>query len=213
MDKITSHDEFKSQCNQRMGSSLGEEFTALRSELIWIHAKWKEYLLLFADSPERIDLLTKVAGPFFAMLQQTLFEDIVLQLARLTDHRKTCGKDNLTINRLTCLVSDQQCKTEMEKLVASANATCEFARSWRHRRLAHNDLKLLLKIPTDPLPGISRADVEQALEAFRALLNRIQGYFLKTETAYKYNITIGGDATSLIHYLQKGIEAEVAQQR
>jgi hypothetical protein len=74
--------------------------------------------------------------------------------------------------------------------------------------LAHHDLALAIATHTDPLPGISRADVEAALDAVRTVLNRIQQRYWGSATAYQHFITRGGEADSLVYYLRAGLAAQ-----
>lgn len=85
---------------QVLGPTLGPLYHALYNEVTWLHAKWKQYRLLFAESQERVDLLNDVAGFFFLLIQDVLWEDIILHIARLTDPPQSVGKDNLTLLRL-----------------------------------------------------------------------------------------------------------------
>ena len=67
----------------------------LRNLHAYIEIKWAEYKELFGTSPRRIELLNSAAGLFFRILQDTLWEDALLHLCRLTDPAKMHGKENL----------------------------------------------------------------------------------------------------------------------
>jgi hypothetical protein len=164
-----------------MGPQLGPIYNALTNELVWLHGKWSQYRQLFAVSDKRIDLLNQTAGYFFGVIQITMFDDVLLHLARLTDpceSRK--GKEivgNLTLRQLPEFASDPTIKANLADLVDKAHAACTVARDWRNRRIAHSDLTLALATSKDPLDGVSRADVEKALEAFRKALNLVEGHY------------------------------------
>lgn len=87
---------------------------------------------------------------------------------------------------------------------------CTTSWAWRNKRLAHRDLAVALATAEDPLPGISRADVEAALAALRAVLKKLEGHYLDAEVDYQEVLTNLGDADSLVHYLSKGLNAERA---
>ncbi len=140
-----------------MGPELGIIYNALRNEVAWVHAKWNQYQQLYARSPDRIALLNQVARHFFGVLQDVFLEDILLHLARLTDQPKVSGKDTLTLRRLPAVISGTQLKADVTNLLDTALNACKSIREWRNRRLAHRDLALVMAMPTDPLPGISRA--------------------------------------------------------
>jgi hypothetical protein len=59
-----------------LGPELGAIYQALCNDVSWLHFKWKQYRILFAGSPERIDLLNGVAGAFFFIIQEVLHDDV-----------------------------------------------------------------------------------------------------------------------------------------
>jgi hypothetical protein len=63
--------------------------------------KWGEYVELFGTKPSRIDLRNRAAGGFFRVVQDGLWEDVLLHVARLTDAPRSGGRANLTI-RAAC---------------------------------------------------------------------------------------------------------------
>jgi len=207
-----SAEELLEQSIRDMGPELGTRYHALRNEAAWVHAKWKQYRQLYAVSPERIDLLNQAAGHFFGVIQESLLEDVILHLARLTDSPRSRGKSNLTIQVLPELIIEEPLASDIKKLVSAALAACEYVQAWRKRRLAHRDLTLALASSTDPLPGISRADLEAALASTGAVLNRLAGHYWSTEVAYHHFITGGRDADRLVYYLQLGLRAETQRQ-
>ena len=129
-----------------------------------MHIKWGQYRQLFAQSQRRVDLINQAAGHFFRILQDALFEDIILHLARLTDPAQSGHKhksqDNLSLWRLQMLVPETL-SVEVADLVQEALAACSAPRVWRNKRLAHRDLTVALATADDPLSGISRGDVER----------------------------------------------------
>lgn len=204
-------DEVRVEHLRDMGPDLGAVYNELYNDLVWLHAKWEQYCCLFAKSKRRVELLNETAGYLFRLIEYTLFEDVVLGLARLTDLESTGQgnkrQKNLTVHCLPPLIPDKALKDEMSGLVQSALTACSAARAWRHKRLAHRDLAVALA--TDPLPGISRADVEAALTSFRTLLNRLECHFWNREVHYVLRNV--GDADSLVRYLHKGVKAEREQ--
>ena len=190
-----------------MGAELGAVYHALWIEVAWLHAKWNQYRQLFAHSPERVALLNRAAGNFIGIVQDTLYDDVLLHLSRLADPPKSVGKDNLTLRRLPELVTDSALAMELPGLVQAAGKACaSAARSSRNQRIAHRDLALALSGTFDPLP--SRADVEAALQAVRTVLRRLEVHYWQSETAYQHFIPSGRDADSLVYYLKKGLRAD-----
>lgn len=99
--------EAKNYYIKHMGEPLGSLFYALWQEVAWVRVKWQEYIELFGKKPSRVDLLNKSAPLFFRIVQNVLWYDILMHIARLTDPPKSKGKPNLTIRRLPELVRNQ----------------------------------------------------------------------------------------------------------
>jgi hypothetical protein len=184
----------------------------LSNDVTWLHTKWAQYRELFGVSEARIDLLNRTAGHFFRVLQDTLFEDVLLHLSRLTDGAVTGRKENLSLERLVLLAPDE-IKLRLEALLGAVRAACAPARDWRNRRIAHKDLGVALATAGDPLPGISRQTVEEALSAVRDLLHHIERqYFAGAETYYQELLAIG-QAKELLFWLSEGVQAEEERRR
>jgi hypothetical protein len=191
-----------------LGPTLGPTYHELSNQVVWLHAKWNQYRQLYAHSPDRIETLNAVARHLFGMLQDIMLENVLLDLGRLTDPRETGKKSNLTLQRLPDAITDATLAIKVRGLVEAAVTRCAAARDWRNRRIAHRDLALAVATGADPLPGISRADVEAALESVRAVLHAIEGHYFDSETAYQHFIASGGEAGSLTYYIKAGLRAE-----
>jgi len=168
--------QVRDEHSERLGSTLGQLYFALYNDVVWLHAKWNQYRILFAESPERIELLNGVAGFFFRVIHEVLLENVVLHIARLIDppqSGKKKKKDNLTLLRLKAAVEEKspELSAEIAKLVGRARTEASFIKEWRDRRIAHRDLKLAMNDPIVRLPEISCARMERVLLAVRAILN------------------------------------------
>jgi len=208
MSEETTRDEILAQYVDAMGQDLGEIVAALYHRVAWLHMRWVLYRQLYAKSDPRIALLNDTAGLFFNVVQRTLFNDIVLDLARLTDAPRSAGKDNLTLQRIADHVSDPELHSQVSRLVRVAIDACKTVRDRRNRQLAHDDLALALATSTNPVLGISRADIEAALTAVRELLNTLQLHYCQSTVGYEYALTGPGDGDALVHYLHRGLKAE-----
>ncbi len=191
-----------------LGPTLGPIYHELSNQVAWLHAKWNQYRKLYAQSPDRIEALNAVAGHLFGMLQQMMFENVLLDLGRLTDHPEMGKKSNLTLLRLPNAIADSTLAAEVQGLVEAALVACKEARAWRNRRIAHRDLALAIATAADPLPDVSRAYVESALASVRAVLHAIERRHFDSETAYAYFLAQGGEADSLVYYMKAGLRAE-----
>jgi AbiU2 len=193
---------------REMGTELGSVYDVLRDDVVRIHMKWNQYRQLYARSPERIELLNQAAGHLFGLIQEVLLEDVVMHLARLSDSERTGRKENLSLQSLHALILDKQLASEIDALAKIALTACDFTRVWRNLRLAHRDRALSLASSADPLPGISRAMIEEALASIRAVLNQLSRHYIGSETNYQLVIAYGRDADSLVYHLRLGLRAE-----
>lgn len=189
-----------------MGRDLGELYSALWQEVAWVHSKWAEYVELFGTKESRIDLLNRAAPRFARLLQDSLWEDVLLHVARLTDPPKSMGKSNLSIQALVPHVTDPDANAEIQKLVAEAVSRADFCRDWRNRHLAHKDLRLALARGAEPLKGGSRQGVWEALRALAETLNAVSRHYLDSTTAFDFSTDDGG-AISLLYVIDDGIKA------
>lgn len=149
--------EAKARNVAAMGEELGTLYSALWQEVAVIHSKWAQFVILFGTKPERVKLLNKAAPSFFRLVQDTLWENVILHIARLTDSPRSLGKSNLSIKRLSALVPDPALRTNLDALVSACVSSAEFSRDWRNRHLAHRDLDRATSDVADPLAPVSRA--------------------------------------------------------
>jgi hypothetical protein len=191
-----------------MPPPLGEIHHWLHDELAWLHLKWYDYRRLFAGTQERFDLLNKAAPDFFGKLQGMLWENVLLHLCRITDPPKTMKHDNLTIMRIPDAIPDPAIAAFVKQLVDDAAQKTQFARDWRNRRMAHQELPPLQGQVAKPLAPGSRQNVEDALAAVRKAMNDIEQRYLKAVVRYDFTIEALGGVESLIERLRMGLEAE-----
>jgi hypothetical protein len=190
----------------KMGEALGLTFSALYREVVLLHAKWQEYRALFGSDAERVALLNRSAGFFFKIVQDGLWEDVLLHIARLTDPPRSAGRRNLTVQMLPPLIAQEKLRAHAEELLKICIEKAEFAREHRNRRLAHLDLLHATAPAAVPLTGISRAHVEDMLRSLRDLMNAIDGHFRDTMVIYEQFISYSG-AENLVAILRRAERA------
>ena len=195
---------------EKLGPRLAPVFSELKDDLAWLQVKWAEYRELFASSPQRIELLNSAAGLFFRILQDTLWEDALLHLCRLTDPATMRGRDNLTIQALPELIDDEPLKVDISRLVSETIARVTFARDWRNRRIGHRDLAVALGSASTPLAAGSRADVSEALSAIHCVVNEIHERLLHSTLSDEV-IAPSTGAEALLYVIRDGLEADAAR--
>ncbi len=187
-----------------MGTAIGKTYSALWQEVAWINKKWNQYVELFGTSPERIELLNRVAPSFFRTVQDSLLKDVLLHLARLTDPPKSAGRPNLSLLRLSQAVASTPIAAQAEALSSAALNACEFARDWRNRRLAHRDLDLAVGLNPEPLAPASRASVKAAIASLSELLNLVSLHYSGSTTLFDL-YTRDADAANLLYVIRDGL--------
>jgi len=192
----------------RIPESLREIFRELSSAVVWLHGHWIIYRQLYAKSSERVELLNESAGTFFSLLQNILLHDTVLAIARLTDRSESRGRENLVLSQLVEKLDSSSYPDLMGRLKASLGAVdrkCEVFRKKRNRQVAHSDLMAALKVESEPLPGVSREMVEDALKAIRDYMNEFEVYFCKNTMIYEHFI-MDSDGETLIWQLKRAAD-------
>ncbi|WP_408068516.1 AbiU2 domain-containing protein [Vineibacter terrae] len=67
---------------------------------LWLHVKWEEYVELYGKRQSRVDLLNEAAPLFFRIVQDALWADTLLHIARLTDEPNSYDKPSM--EAMTC---------------------------------------------------------------------------------------------------------------
>ena len=204
-------DEARLRNIEVMGGQLGSIYSQLWQELAWLHRTWAEYVALFGTKESRVTLLNSAAPSFTRIVQDSLWESVILHIARLTDPAKSMGKPNLSVRALEDAVTDPGLKAQVSASVADALLASDFCRDWRNRHLAHRDLELALKRGAEPLKPASRLKVKEALDGLSAVLNLLSRKYFDSTTLFDTDLRTGGGpggTMSLLYCIDMGLEAE-----
>jgi hypothetical protein len=212
---MTSHDMTADEARLKniaaMGDQLGAIYSELWQELAWLYRTWAEYVALFGTKESRVALLNEAAPAVTRIVQDSLWEGIILHVARLTDPVKSAGKPNLSICALEDAATDSLLKGKLSPPVQAALSAADFCRDWRNRHLAHRNLDLSLKRGAEPLKPASRAKVNEALNGLSAVLNVVAHHYFRSTTLFDLELRVGGGpggAMSLLYVIHAGLEAE-----
>lgn len=202
---------FEQEYVEVMGPHLGRFYSLLVNECNQLHLEWNEFKEFFGTSPERIALLNQAAPAFFSRLHSTLWDVVLLRIARLMDPPNSgVGKENVTLLGLPELV-DPTIRYKIDILLKVAQEECAFSLDWRKRRIAHRDLNLALKENSKPLASASRLSVGAAVEAIAEVLNAVESHYCTgTKWAYDWNESSRG-AKALLYLLREGLEARAGR--
>lgn len=212
MSQHTSEVEHQNAICSAMGNNLGKAFSALYKEVVWVHAKWQEYRELFGSDSSRIQLLNRNASFFFKIVQDSLWEDVLLHIARLTDPARSFGRENLSIQMLPVLIEDEALRVEVQAQIARCMKAAEYAREHRNKRLAHRDLLHATAPEAEPLSGVSRTHIEEMLESLRGLMNLIDLQFRGTTVMYQ-NFIVNTGARRLLQVLRNAERTTASKPR
>jgi hypothetical protein len=211
MARHNSAADVKQQHLKAMGSVLGPIYHGLYTDIVWLHAKWQQFRKLFADSPDEVAMQNRAAGFLFWILDDVMWNDVLLHLARLVDPAQSlrrADKANLTLLALPDAISDQNIAAETKVRVNEAKIRCKFAVDWRHRHIAHRDLGLILGSgAAKPLAPASRAHVEHALVSVRHTMTPAYRHYMRMpDPGFERFTPPGDDADALQHFLRVGLE-------
>jgi len=177
------------QNTEGMPPEIAEVYEPLYQDVCWLHAKWEIFRQLYAEKEENVELMNVSAPTFFRMYQDVSLDDILLTISRLTDPYRTSKSDNLSMEQLVSRVNATAhplLRDELKQLLDRAASQCSFARTLRHKRIAHNDLLTKLKASVDPLPIITLKKIEGALTAIRSIMNKVEQYYQNTTVMYDH---------------------------
>lgn len=110
-------------------------FERLQDDLVWLHGRWKLYRHLYGVSELRIELLNETASSFFHQLQNTLLDDVILSISRMTEKKKVAGRENLVLAQLIQKLDESEFSdllSRLEKQLDEIEKACEPLRKNRH---------------------------------------------------------------------------------
>ena len=200
-------DSLLARYSSAYGDEMGAIMHALWNETAWLYVVWHQFETLFGEKASRVEILNRGAPVFFRIVQDVLWDQTLLAIARLVDPPQSPGKGerrNLTVMGLSAHIQDQLLREEVENLCAIARVKASFAVDWRNRRIAHHDLMLRLDTPTTPLKPASRLKVREAMDAIAAVTQHIDLRIRETDLVYDWSSN-PGDALSVLKRLRDGL--------
>jgi hypothetical protein len=207
-----SPEEMKLACTASMGERLGPLYYLLWQEIAWLHTKWHQYVVLFGTKESRVALLNEAAPAFFRTVEDSLWEDVLLHISRLTDPPGQGATAKLTIRRCEALVDDPRTAQTVKEAVEKAIELSSFCRDWRNRHIAHRNLNLALKVGATPLAEASREKVDSVLAALVKVLDAISLHYQATTNRFECD-GFPGAAEALLYVIDSGVHAETERKR
>ena len=152
--------------------TLEQLYAPLCVEAVWAHAKWDIFEELYANKGRR-ELLKASAAGFFSVLQDVLFDDVLLAISRLTDPRGAGARENLTLDHLgeyLGRVGHAVEQAQFETILAQLRTDAAAIRTLRNKVLSHRDLGAALS-GGQAIAPISAPEVRTALRHLADALN------------------------------------------
>ena len=203
MGEILTAEQVRQKTLAAMPGALGEIHYSLGNEVASLHLKWNDFRALFADR-DVVSLLNSAAPMFFHDLQRMMWEDLLLHLCRVTDRPQSGRHAHLSVRRLPNLVSDEELRKEIQALADDADEKTQFARDWRNRRLAHEELSI--GDTAQRLASATMQQVEYALAAICRPINLLEERYLGTPVTYQDPIPALGGVDALLATLKQGVD-------
>jgi hypothetical protein len=190
------------QKNIPMPPSLEEKLKAIDLEVRNLHFKWKFFSQLFTD-PNSVKTLNATAASLFQSVEDSMLSDILLSIMRLTDPPKSLGQENLSFDNLIQEIPNGPLRTEVVNLLPLIKEKTKDIKTWRDKKLSHNDLQKALG--SFSLPPIQKKDLTDTLELIPRIMNLIHRHFSDTTIMYEMCVT-SNDGNSLLFYLEYGLD-------
>lgn len=196
-------DDYFEKCKTKMGHEFGSVFYSLSNELVSLTSKWNEYKTLY-ENQSRVELLNK-AAPYFAFLvQNVLWENIILNIAKITDHVKKGNDKSVTLLLLNGYLKDREFQKYIKPKLTKVVKTAGFSRELRNQWLAHKDFNRAIGQSGITLKWPNAKMINEFLSSSYELMNAFEQKYLGSTTMYELSDHSGG-SLSLLYKIEDGI--------
>lgn len=177
-------------------------FISLCHQFERLNWEWGFYIELFTEE-ENKKLLDTTGRLFFETVEESFRYDMALTICRLSDPSKTSDQENLSINTLI-----EKCEsiTGLTELCNSLKTVCEPVRKYRNKIISHSDLKISLKPDDNPLPSISKTDIDNIILLIQRIFSLVSSHYGNEAQIFFTRLLVGG-TDELIYLLNQGMEA------
>ncbi len=176
----------------------------LQNRIADLHWRWRAWKQLFVGDEDRKYRLMDSAVPYmFAVIQQALFDDVVLRLCKLADPLQggppSGRRDNLVLERLVRNATELKNphSARANELLEELRTCVKQLRLIRHRAIAHEDFRTAVRV--EPLEPVQYAAVDRALELATSVARELE----PPDEALIYECMIAaGDGDALLGALE-----------
>jgi hypothetical protein len=187
--------------DQVLPESIRGIFKSVYEDVVWLQCKWDFYIGLFS-SRENTDLLSDLAQTSFKIIEESLRADMTMTICRLGDPSRSTIKgktfDNLSLETLI-----ERCDKvkNVTSLLQDFRSASKPVRDYRNKGVGHNDLNTSIRPTDNPLPGISRSQIDKTLKLAWQILNVIYQHFVP-DTELGAGVRVISGADTLIYWLK-----------
>lgn len=192
-------------------SEPSEVFKVVNSEVTWLHTIWELLIQLYGTNDQNIEIMNSSAPQFFSILRTMLFDELVMTLNRLTDPASTRGKANACLEQLIQQINESEntiLSTSLKERLSRIRVNSAAFRTWRDKKVSHNDLFTALQNENNSLPGIPRAQAAAAIQEITEFINQYSEVILGTIQAYKPFLVARGDGNALLQQLKRNMDTQ-----
>ncbi|WP_411958218.1 hypothetical protein [Paracoccus homiensis] len=150
----------------------------LKFELVHIRLKWRVYQAFYGTNTERLDLLNSVSGTTAVIIQDALYNDVILSLCRLGDRASSRGRANNSYKALLEMLEEGPLKFRLSELIREFGDMCKPLISRRNWFVAHSDRRAVFDGAGEGV--VSGPEVDSAIEAARSVLTFIYSEMFDT---------------------------------
>src|ERR1700690_200804 len=153
------------------------EIEILTNDLIWARYYYNEYKKLYAVSELRVSLLNEIAPSFFRLIQDMLWDQMILSLARLTDPYVKGSNRNLSAHVLQKLATENHWSFtgEISNLLKEVDNISKSIFNRRNKLIGHRDLLTALSagVVQDHALDVTLNQTEKVLDLIGKAINLV----------------------------------------
>ena len=182
----------------KLPQDICEIFMWLCQDVSALQSKWDFYIEIFGKA-ENTRLLSNLAPWSFNIIEESLRNDMTMTICRLCDPPISFSKENLS---LATLVEKCNVIEDLDARLIEFQSACKPISRLRNKQVGHNDLNTKISPRNNPLPGITRTQIEKIIELASEILKKVEFYYSRGDL-YFHTISRGG-AKDLIFWLKAG---------
>jgi len=201
---------------ETLGCELGTLYNTLKNVMLYLQSKFQLYDKLYGTEFS-IKTLNNFSSEFFGIIQDILFDDIILHLNKLFDSSKGKGdKKVLNFNCLLELITEETLKVKVKNFWDEYNKKCEIIKTRRNKYIAHFDYDFFLEKKEYDI-SIEYKELKEIIKGLWDILDIIEGHYFNVfipRHVFSNNLEIEGMFQKMLYCNKVGLKKliEIANQ-